>query len=101
MCPTFAIAPATASAIAPTAVLFTALATVPKMPGPTSKASRALADVRLQLKAGTTRKGSALELEEISALEEKRGRMVAEMRAKRQKKSSAASRTMRLLRRAT
>ena len=55
------------------------------MPGPTSKASRALADVRLQLKAGTTRKGSALELEEISALEEKRGRMVAEMRAKRQK----------------
>ena len=71
------------------------------MPGPTSKPSRALADVRLQLKAGTTRKGSALELEEISALEEKRGRMVAEMRAKRQKKSSAASRTMRLLRRAT
>ena len=71
------------------------------MPGPTSKASRALADVRLQLKAGTTRKGSPLELEEISALEEKRDRMVAEMRAKRQKTSSAASRTMRLLRRAT
>ena len=42
-----------------------------------------------------------MEPEEIAALEAKRDRMVAEMRAKRQKKSSAASRTMRLLRRAT
>ena len=71
------------------------------MPGPTSKTSSDLAQVRFQLKSGKTRKGRPLEPEEVSALEEKRGRMVAEMRAKRQKKSSAASRTMRLLRRAT
>ena len=57
------------------------------MPGPTSKASRDLAQVRFQLKTGKTRKGRPLEPEEITALEEKRDRMVAEMRAERQKKA--------------
>ena len=55
------------------------------MPGPTSKASLALAQVRFQIKSGKTRKGRTLEPEEITALEEKRDRMVAEMRAERQK----------------
>ena len=54
--------------------------------GPTSKASRALADVRLQLKSGKTRKGRPLEPEDVAALEEKRDRIVAEMRDTRQKK---------------
>ena len=56
------------------------------MPGPTSKASLDLAQVRFQIKSGKTRKGRTLEPEEIAALEEKRDRMVAEMRAERQKK---------------
>ena len=56
------------------------------MPGPTSKASRALADVRLQLKTGKTRKGPLLYSEAITALEQKRDRIIAEMRAERQKK---------------
>ena len=56
------------------------------MPGPTSKASLDLAQVRFQIKSGKTRKGRTLEPEEITALGEKRDRMVAEMRAERQKK---------------
>ena len=56
------------------------------MPGPTSKASLDLAQVHFQIKSGKTRKGRTLEQEEITALEEKRDRMVAEMRAERQKK---------------
>ena len=56
------------------------------MPGPTSKASRDLAQVRFQLKTGKTRKGRPLEPEEIAALEEKRDRMISEMRAERQQK---------------
>ena len=56
------------------------------MPGPTSKASLDLAQVRFQIKSGKTRKGRTLEPEEITALEEKRDRMDAEMRAERQKK---------------
>ena len=51
------------------------------MPGPTSKASLDLAQVRFQIKSGKTRKGRTLEPEEIAALEEKRDRMDAEMRA--------------------
>ena len=54
------------------------------MPGPTSKTSRALADVRLQLKAGKTRKGRPLGDAEREALERKRDRLVAEMRAARE-----------------
>ena len=73
---------AIALAIVPTIVP----AIVPDMPGPTSKASRDLAQVRFQFKSGKTRKGRPLEPEEITALEEKRDRMVAEMRAERQKK---------------
>ena len=56
------------------------------MPGPTSKTSSDLAQVRFQLKSGKTRKGRPLEPEEVSAMEEKRDRMVAQMRAGRQKR---------------
>ena len=59
------------------------------MPGPTSKASRALADVRLQLKTGKTKKGRALEPEEITALERKRDLLVSAIRVERQNKAVA------------
>ncbi len=60
------------------------------MPGPTSKASRELAGLRLQLKKGKTRKGRPLAREEITALEQRRDRVVAEMRAEKQKKFIAS-----------
>ena len=69
------------------------------MRGLTSKASLDLAQVRFQMKSGKTRKGRTLEPEEITALEEKRDRMDAEMRAERQTRLSAVSRTTRLRRR--
>ena len=59
------------------------------MPGPTNKASRALADVRLQLRTGKTKKGRALEPEEITALEQKRDLLVSAIRVERQNKAVA------------
>ena len=53
---------------------------------PTSPLSRALADVRAQLKTGKTRKGRPLEPEEIATLEQKRDQLVAQMRDQRQER---------------
>ena len=75
MCPTFyaeAALPATVPATAPPLYRHWSATVLTMTGGPTSKASRALADVRLQLKAGKTRKGRPLEQEEITALEQKR-----------------------------
>ena len=53
---------------------------------PTSQLSRALAELRAQLKTGKTRKGRPLEPEEIAPLEQKRDQLVAQMRDQRQER---------------
>ena len=56
--------------------------------GPHSKASRALADIRLQLKTGKTRSANPRDLspEEVRALEARRDQLQAEMlEARRQR----------------
>ena len=61
------------------------------MPGPTSKTSRALANVRLQLKTGKTRGSNPRKLtaDEILALEQKATRLQAEMAEARHQRTAA------------